>query len=65
MFGQHLIRELVGDWAGADGVWNYAGYAGQDQSCAAITGYSTCSDYVLNKGSAFTEAFWEVRENLT
>lgn len=51
---------LCGDWAGADGVWNYAGYAGQDQSCAAITGYSTCSDYVLNKGSAFTEAFWEV-----
>ncbi|OCF45360.1 endo-1,3(4)-beta-glucanase [Kwoniella heveanensis CBS 569] len=51
---------LCGDWAGADGVWNYAGYAGQDQSCAAITGYSTCSEYVLNKGSAFADAYWEV-----
>ncbi|WWD17965.1 hypothetical protein CI109_102410 [Kwoniella shandongensis] len=51
---------FCGDWAGADAVWNYAGYAGQDQSCAAITGYSTCSDYVLNQGSAFTEAYWEV-----
>ncbi|OXC71023.1 hypothetical protein AYX13_00440 [Cryptococcus neoformans] len=51
---------FCGDWAGADAVWNYAGYAGQEQSCAAITGYSTCADYVLNKGSAFTEAFWEV-----
>ncbi|KAJ9118628.1 hypothetical protein QFC22_003848 [Naganishia vaughanmartiniae] len=51
---------FCGDWAGADGVWNYAGYAGQDQSCAAITGYSTCADYVLNKGSAFNDAYWEV-----
>lgn len=51
---------LCGDWAGADGVWNYAGYAGQSQSCAAITGYSTCSDYVQNVGSAFADAYWEV-----
>ncbi|WWC58563.1 uncharacterized protein I303_101106 [Kwoniella dejecticola CBS 10117] len=51
---------LCGDWAGADGVWNYAGYAGQDQSCAASTGYSTCSDYVLNNGAAFADAYWEV-----
>jgi hypothetical protein len=51
---------LCGDWAGADGVWNYAGYAGQDQSCAAMTGYSTCSDYVLNSGSSFANAYWEV-----
>ncbi|ODN84099.1 hypothetical protein L202_00113 [Cryptococcus amylolentus CBS 6039] len=51
---------LCGDWAGADSVWNYAGYAGQSESCAASTGYSTCADYVLNKGSAFTEAYWEV-----
>ena len=29
---------LCGDWAGASSVWNYAGYAGQDQSCAALTG---------------------------
>ncbi|KAJ9111828.1 hypothetical protein QFC20_002415 [Naganishia adeliensis] len=51
---------FCGDWAGADNVWNYAGYAGQDQSCAAMTGYATCSDYVLNKGSAFNDAYWEV-----
>lgn len=51
---------LCGDWAGADAVWNYAGYAGQSQSCAALTGYSTCSDYVLNQGSAFANAYWAV-----
>lgn len=51
---------LCGDWAGADAVWNYAGYAGQDQSCAALTGYSTCSDFVLNSGSSFADAFWEI-----
>ncbi|ORY23631.1 concanavalin A-like lectin/glucanase domain-containing protein [Naematelia encephala] len=51
---------LCGDWAGADSVWNYAGYAGQDQSCASITGYSTCSDYVLNSGSSFSDAYWEI-----
>jgi len=51
---------FCGDWAGADSVWNYAGYAGQSQSCAAMTGYSTCSDYVLNSGSSFSEAYWEI-----
>lgn len=56
---------LCGDWAGADSVWNYAGYAGQDQSCASITGYSTCSDYVLNQGSGFANAYWEVRPSST
>ena len=51
---------MCGDWAGADGVWNYAGYAGQSQSCAAITGYSSCSDYILNEGNKLTDAYWEV-----
>lgn len=51
---------FCGDWAGADAVWNYAGYAGQSQSCAAITGYSSCSDYVLNSGSSFNKAYWEI-----
>ncbi len=51
---------LCGDWAGADAVWNYAGYAGQDQSCASLTGYSTCSDFVLNSGHSFNDAYWEV-----
>jgi hypothetical protein len=51
---------FCGDWAGADGIWNYAGYAGQDQSCAAQTGYSSCADYVLNNGNAFHEAYWDI-----
>lgn len=49
---------FCGDWAG--NVWNFAGYAGQDVSCAAKTGYATCSDYVLNNGDAFSEAYWQV-----
>jgi len=51
---------MCGDWAGADGVWNYAGYAGQSETCASITGYSTCSDYILNEGAKLTDAYWEV-----
>jgi len=49
---------LCGQWAG--GVWTTPNTAGQSQSCAAITGASTCSDYVLNNGAAFSEAYWEV-----
>ena len=55
-----FTNTFCGDWSGADSVWNSAGYAGQTESCASKTGYATCSDYVLNKGSAFTEAYWEV-----
>jgi len=55
-----FTNTFCGDWSGADSVWNSAGYAGQTESCASKTGYSTCSDYVLNKGSAFSEAYWEV-----
>ncbi|BEI84705.1 hypothetical protein CcaverHIS002_0501060 [Cutaneotrichosporon cavernicola] len=51
---------LCGDWAGADSVWHQSGYAGQDRSCAAITGYNSCIDYVRNNGHAFNNAFWEV-----
>jgi hypothetical protein len=51
---------FCGDWAGADGIWNYAGFAGQDKSCAAITGYPTCDAYVRNEGNKLTEAYWEV-----
>ncbi|KAI0028272.1 concanavalin A-like lectin/glucanase domain-containing protein, partial [Vararia minispora EC-137] len=49
---------FCGDWAGQ--VWNVQNVAGQSQSCAAITGAATCSDYVLNNGAAFSEAYWEV-----
>ncbi|RPD58435.1 hypothetical protein L226DRAFT_541292 [Lentinus tigrinus ALCF2SS1-7] len=50
---------LCGDWAG--GVWTAAGIPGQEQSCAARTGAATCEDYVRGNGSAFAEAYWEVK----
>lgn len=43
-----------GDWAG--GVWSSSGAPGQEQSCAARTGYATCQDFVQNDGTAFQEA---------
>lgn len=49
---------LCGDWAGA--VWNGTGIPGQSESCAQLTGYSSCSDFVLNNGASFAEAYWEV-----
>ncbi|KIP03265.1 glycoside hydrolase family 16 protein [Phlebiopsis gigantea 11061_1 CR5-6] len=50
---------LCGDWAG--GVWSGTGVPGQDQSCAALTGASTCEAWVRNNGANFTEAYWEVK----
>ncbi|ESK86240.1 glycoside hydrolase family 16 protein [Moniliophthora roreri MCA 2997] len=50
---------FCGDWAGP--VWNDAGAPGQEQSCAARTGVSTCEEYVRTRGSTFTEAYWEVK----
>lgn len=50
---------LCGDWAG--GVWSSSGIPGQEQSCAARTGYATCQDFVQNSGSSFQEAYWEVK----
>lgn len=49
---------LCGDWAA--GVWTGTGIPGQDQSCATITGFSTCQQFVQASGSAFNEAYWEV-----
>jgi len=49
---------LCGDWAG--GVWSSAGVPGQEQSCAARTGYASCEDFVRNNGQAFQEAYWEI-----
>ncbi|KAF9787022.1 glycoside hydrolase family 16 protein [Thelephora terrestris] len=60
-FYQHVAifdTTLCGDWAG--GVWSSSGLPGQAQSCAALTGYATCQDFVQNNGSAFQEAYWEV-----
>ncbi|KAI0762578.1 concanavalin A-like lectin/glucanase domain-containing protein [Fomes fomentarius] len=50
---------LCGDWGG--GVWSAAGVPGQEQSCAQRTGVAACEDYVRAHGSAFTEAYWEVK----
>ncbi|CCM01312.1 uncharacterized protein FIBRA_03361 [Fibroporia radiculosa] len=49
---------LCGQWAG--NVWNDTGVPGQSESCAQITGTSSCSEYVQNNGAAFAEAYWEV-----
>ncbi|KAJ6604155.1 concanavalin A-like lectin/glucanase domain-containing protein [Mycena vulgaris] len=50
---------LCGDWAGS--AWTSSGIPGQEQSCAARTGFSTCEAFVKAKGSAFNEAYWEVK----
>jgi len=51
---------LCGVWAGE--VWNDSDpAAGQEQSCAQMTGYPTCAEYVMAEGSAFSEAYWEVQ----
>lgn len=49
---------LCGDWAA--GVWGGSGIPGQEQSCAARTGFSTCEAFVRASGSAFSEAYWEI-----
>ncbi|KZT06212.1 glycoside hydrolase family 16 protein [Laetiporus sulphureus 93-53] len=49
---------LCGEWAG--NAWDNTGSAGQSESCASITGYSTCADFVQNSGSSFADAYWEV-----
>ncbi|KAJ4485540.1 glycoside hydrolase family 16 protein [Lentinula aciculospora] len=50
---------FCGDWAGE--VWSDSGIPGQEQSCAQRTGYSTCEAFVKADGSAFTQAYWEVK----
>ncbi|PFH54734.1 glycoside hydrolase family 16 protein [Amanita thiersii Skay4041] len=50
---------LCGDWAGA--VWGVSGIPGQEQSCAARTGFATCEEFVRSNGVAFNEAYWEVK----
>jgi hypothetical protein len=57
-----IVTLLPDPSASPGNIWNDpSGYAGQSQSCAASTGYATCEEYVRNRGSAFTDAFWEVR----
>ena len=49
-----LIPYCSGDWAGA--VWNGAGVPGQEESCAARTGFATCDEFVRARGDAFNNA---------
>ncbi len=56
-FNSHSLifdTTFCGDWAG--NVWSNAGAPGQEQSCAARVGVSTCEEYVRNYGSAFQDA---------
>lgn len=48
---------ICGDWAGNKQLWNNA-WNGQKQSCAAMTGYSSCQAYVQSKDVDFSEAYW-------
>ncbi|KAF8760908.1 glycoside hydrolase family 16 protein [Rhizoctonia solani] len=50
---------LCGDWAG--NAWQSSGIAGQARTCADMTGYNTCLDYIRNEGSKLKDAFWEVK----
>ncbi|CCO37457.1 putative glycosidase C21B10.07 [Rhizoctonia solani AG-1 IB] len=52
-------RPDSGDWAG--NAWHSSGIAGQAQTCAAMTGYNTCLDYIRNEGANLKDAFWEVK----
>lgn len=49
-----LTCSYSGDWAG--GVWDSAGFPGQEQSCSQRTGFSTCDAFVLASGASFAEA---------
>jgi len=60
-FKQHSVifdTTLCGDWAGT--AWSSSGLPGQQQSCAQITGFSTCEAFVQASGASFSEAYWEV-----
>ncbi|KIM84668.1 glycoside hydrolase family 16 protein [Piloderma croceum F 1598] len=60
-FKQHSVIfdiTLCGDWAGS--VWSSSGIPGQEQSCAQLTGFSTCDAFAQANGASFSEAYWEV-----
>ncbi|EGG09306.1 family 16 glycoside hydrolase [Melampsora larici-populina 98AG31] len=62
-FKEHVLvinTNLCGQWP--EGVWNSAAtYAGQPKSCAAMTGYSTCQDFIANAGDQLHEAYWAIK----
>ncbi|KIW12518.1 hypothetical protein PV08_09795 [Exophiala spinifera] len=57
-FQAHKIvmnNAFCGEYAGASGVWNSS-----TNSCAASTGYGTCSAYVAAQPGAFQNAYWSI-----
>ncbi|EJF58454.1 concanavalin A-like lectin/glucanase domain-containing protein [Dichomitus squalens] len=61
-FYQHTAifdTTLCGDWAG--NVWSADSSPGQSQTCAQSTGVAACVDFVRGNGSAFDQAYWEVK----
>ncbi|KZV72541.1 glycoside hydrolase family 16 protein [Peniophora sp. CONT] len=62
-FNKHQLvfdTTLCGNWAGNTWSSTDGGVAGQEQSCAARTGYSTCEAFVRAQGGSFSNAYWEV-----
>ncbi|GAA6018615.1 hypothetical protein JCM11491_006167 [Sporobolomyces phaffii] len=55
-----LNTELCGKWT--TGVWNTDNsYAGQSQgSCAEMTSFNTCEEYVRSRGWDFKHAYWRI-----
>lgn len=61
-FSSHVAvftNTVCGTWAGSSQVWNNAG-AGQTESCAKITGKSSCYEYML-ADPALPTAYWEIK----
>ncbi|BGP12147.1 hypothetical protein JCM10213_004712 [Rhodosporidiobolus nylandii] len=55
-----INTQLCGTWA-AGTVWNTDNsYAGQEGSCASMTGHDTCESYVLNTAHDFKHAYWRI-----
>lgn len=52
-----FTNTICGDWAGDDYLWRNA-FAGQTQSCAQKTGFSTCKAYVQSTQVDFSDAYW-------
>ncbi|KAH9820068.1 family 16 glycoside hydrolase [Melampsora americana] len=62
-FKDHVLvvnTNLCGKWPEA--VWKTdTTYAGQSKSCASITGYDTCQDFITNAGDQLDEAYWAIK----
>ncbi|KAG0140728.1 hypothetical protein CROQUDRAFT_84031 [Cronartium quercuum f. sp. fusiforme G11] len=61
-FKEHVLvinTNLCGKWP--EGVWSTdTSYAGQNVTCATMTGTDSCSNFILNSGSKLGEAYWAI-----